>query len=603
MSRHSRACCRGVALAALLVFGASADSAAQGADSDGIAYEVVFDGAPAERDIDSEIEELSQLNAMTGKPPATVAALRRRADDDRRRIRDYLRSKGYFAAEVEIEVDAGRTPALATVRISPGEVYQLAGVQITNKEGTGPGKELPVEFEALGIEQDMKSDAGAILAVPERLERQLEDRSFAYAKVVDRRVVVNHDDKAVFLYLTVDTGPVSAFGDTTVKGATEVQEDFIRRRIAWRKGEPFSREAIDETRKALAETGLFASVTIDRAEKPESDGAVPMTISVIDRDRRTIGGGLRYSTSDGPGARLFWTHRNLFGGGQRLDITGEAAEIRKGGSVEYREPDLFLSTSNTGILTASYLDESPDGFDSEETRISGVLEHTFDPHYKGSSGLALERDLVEDEGRDQIFTLVSTPLQLQRDTSNDLLNPTDGGRTRLTLTPYLGAIGSDVTFAVAEIHDAAYFPLDDKGLYSIATWWKIASLWGETTAGVPANKRIYAGGPGSVRAYSENRVGPLDAQGEPAGGRSSTEAGVEARIRVYGDFAVVPFIETGAVYDENTPEFGQDLQWGGGIGLRYHTPIGPVRLDVAFPFDPRPQDDSFQVLISLGQAF
>ena len=133
---------------------------------------------------------------------------------------------------------------------------------------------------------------------------------------------------------------------------------------------------------------------------------------------------------------------------------------------------------------------------------------------------------------------------------------------------------------------------------------RLGTIFGEATDQVPANKRLYSGGPGSVRGYALNDIGPLDATNDPIGGRSSTEFGAELRWRAFGPFGFVAFAEAGAVYGSSIPKWGRDLQWGAGVGVRYLTKIGPLRLDVAVPLNRRNAvDDSFQILVSLGQAF
>jgi translocation and assembly module TamA len=138
----------------------------------------------------------------------------------------------------------------------------------------------------------------------------------------------------------------------------------------------------------------------------------------------------------------------------------------------------------------------------------------------------------------------------------------------------------------------------------LAGWGRIGTIFGDSTLDIPANKRLYSGGAGSVRGYALNSIGPLDFQDDPIGGRSSTEFGIELRWRAIGPFGFVAFTEAGGVYDDPLPEWGKRLQWGAGLGVRYLTKIGPLRLDVAVPLNRRNSvDDSFQILVSLGQAF
>lgn len=572
------------------------------AEDTGLEYAVFFEGLPDDGGLAGKIEEISGLKSLLEKRPRSVSGLQRRADDDVKQIKSLLRSKGYYAASVSAKLEPDAKPVRVTVKVAADPLYRIGAIEIENAPGTGPAAPIGVSFRSLGIEPESPGEAKSIAGAKPKLVRSLEDKSYAFAKVTKQRVVVNHDKPAVTIYLTIDTGPSVVFGDTVVTGNASVNEGFIRRRIAWTKGEPFSVKKIDATRQKLSEAGLFSGVTITRPERPAPNGAIEMAIAVVERKKQTIGGGINYSTGDGPGGKAFWTNRNIFGTGESVTAALEGSFDRKVGSVDLVKPDI-LSVRNTGVFTFRVAEESPDGFESTEIELSGRLERDFGANYKGSAGAAVERSVVEDAGREEIFTLLSLPISLHRDTSNDLLNPTRGGRTTLSVTPFLDQFEADSSFTVIRLHDATYIPLDAERRYSVGIWGRITSLLGEETADVPANKRIYGGGPGSVRGFALNRVGPVDAAGDPIGGRSSTEVGVETRIRVFGDFAVVPFVEAGGVYDETVPRWGEEIQWGVGLGLRYHTAIGPIRLDVAFPINRRRDDDSFQLLISLGQAF
>lgn len=151
---------------------------------------------------------------------------------------------------------------------------------------------------------------------------------------------------------------------------------------------------------------------------------------------------------------------------------------------------------------------------------------------------------------------------------------------------------------------SAYYSLDAEHRYILAGRAKIGSLIGESRNSVPADKRFYAGGGSSIRGYPFQKVGPLDDNGDPIGGRSLLEVSGEFRARVWGNFGVVPFIDGGTVYNSVVPNLTDTVRWGAGLGLRYYTAIGPVRVDLATPLNPRKDvDDPIQFYISLGQSF
>jgi translocation and assembly module TamA len=151
---------------------------------------------------------------------------------------------------------------------------------------------------------------------------------------------------------------------------------------------------------------------------------------------------------------------------------------------------------------------------------------------------------------------------------------------------------------------SAYQAIDEAENVVLAGRVRVGTVAGELTNNLPASKRLYAGGGGSVRGYKHRMVGPISDTGAPSGGRSVAELGLESRFKVTETVGVVPFIEGGGVYDGVTPLFPNNVLWAGGLGLRYYTPVGPVRADLAFPLNGRPGIDSaFEFYVSIGQAF
>ncbi|HSR71931.1 MAG TPA: BamA/TamA family outer membrane protein, partial [Kiloniellales bacterium] len=196
------------------------------------------------------------------------------------------------------------------------------------------------------------------------------------------------------------------------------------------------------------------------------------------------------------------------------------------------------------------------------------------------------------------------PLTATRDDRDDLLDPTRGTRLSLTLTPYGGVGDQSLAFLRSTLGGTAYYAIDEGRRFVVAGRARLGSILGDDTEEIPANKRFYAGGGGSIRGYEFQKVGPLDENNEPLGGRSLVELGVELRIRVTEEIGIVPFLDGGTVFDSPYPDFEEDLRWATGLGLRYFTAIGPLRLDVAVPLDKREGiDDDYQFYISLGQAF
>jgi translocation and assembly module TamA len=218
-------------------------------------------------------------------------------------------------------------------------------------------------------------------------------------------------------------------------------------------------------------------------------------------------------------------------------------------------------------------------------------------------GIAGEYSRVRDARSERSFTLASLPAGLERDTTDDILNPTLGHRIELSLTPFVPVGSEGSPFVKGRVDASAYWDLTGDGGLVLAGRAGYGAIAGAELVEIPADKRFYAGGGGSVRGFAFRHAGELDAADDPVGGRSVAEAGLELRIRIGEDFGVVPFIEAGRAYNGTMPDFDEKVFVGAGLGVRYYTSIGPLRLDVGVPLNKRDSDAPFQIYVSLGQAF
>ncbi len=574
------------------------------AAADGLAYDVSIEGIK-DSDLQKSALEASGLMEKKRRPVLSIRALTRRAEDSLDRIRTLLRARGYYAAEQEVTV-TGRPekPALVTIRVRLGRAYRIGAFRLRLADPREDNRALTVPFAELGFKPGDIARAEIVAESDAKLLAALGRRAYPLARVVKRRNVVDHKARTLTVETTVETGPYCRFGGITVEGLESVHHRAIRRRLAWTPGAPFNSDRLEATRKRLRGTGLFSSVIVRHTGKADAGGRLPVVAEVKERKHRSIGAGASYSSTEGFLGKLFWEHRNLLRGGERLGLRIEGGEIRQGVFGDFRIPD-FGTTDQDLVFDARIARESPDGFTSREIAVAARLERRFSKTYKVSGGVGLDRSDVDDEEADGNFTFLTLPLSLRRDVSDDLLDPHRGGRDTLTLTPNFGILGTSADFLQAQVFDTVYLPIIPDKVLTLAGWARIGTIIGADTLDIPANKRLYSGGSGSVRGYALNSIGPLDANNDPVGGRSRTGFGAELRWRVTGPFGLVAFTEAGAVYDDPMPDWGEDLQWGAGLGLRYYLPrIGPVRLDVAVPLNRRNSvDDAFQVLVSLGQAF
>lgn len=550
------------------------------------------------------VRDVSQLEENKDPSAPSLRALRLRADAALERIDTLLRSRGYYGATVTYDVlRPGAEESVIALQVDTGPPYMLAAYDIVSTTPGEPRAPIDMPYETLGIDPGAPVRADQIIAADSRLLASLARQSYPLARILERRTVVDHAARAVRITVTLDMGPFARFGATSLEGLSAVEPTVLQRARAWQQGAPFDAGDIETTRARLRESGLFSSVLITHADAVDANGELPVTITVEERKHRSIGLGGSFSTTEGLLAKAFWTHRNLFGEGERLRLDAEFGEIRQGLFANYRIPD-FIVNNQDAVFDARFAQEEPDGFTSVETVVVGRLERRFATFYSGSAGVGLEHSRVDETGKEEDFSFLILPLSLRYDTSDDVLDPGKGQRATLSFTPNIGILDTETAFYTTRLYDAVYLPLAEEKKLILAGWLRLGTIIGEETRDIPANRRLYGGGPGSVRGYSLNSIGPLDSQNDPIGGRSLTEFGAEIRWRAFESVGLVAFVEAGGVYDGSVPDFGEDLQWGGGVGARYLTAIGPIRLDIAMPLNGRNGvDDSFQILISLGQAF
>lgn len=608
--RHSA---RAVLLGLLIAVVSDAGSTAAEPPA-GVPYETALTGVE-EDGLRALLEQTSSLFTLREEPPPSVIGLERRAQQDRDRLDAALRSAGFYDAAVDIRIDGGRQPALATIDVRTGPLYAFKTVTVAAAGGgTLPGG--PVDGAALGLEAGQPARAAEVVRAEGGLLARLRTHGHAFAKVAERRAVVDHGDRTMDVAFTVDPGPLVRFGPTRIEGETAVDAELVRGRLPWQEGQVYDPALLDTARRDLAALGPFSVTRVTMAEAPGPDGVTPVVVTLADRPPRFVGFGVSFSSQDGLGIRGYWGHRNLFGGAEQLQLTAEVARLNAGTAsadalddtdltfgVDFRKPD-FLAPKQSLVLRVAAISDKPPAYDRTGLLASGGLERQFTPHLTGSLAVRNETSRIETTDRTWDTAYLGTPLTVSYDASDDLLNPAHGFRVGATLTPWLPVGGElESKFLSMTVSGSAYRDLTGSGGTVLAGRMQIGSIVGADLSGIPPDKRFYAGGGGSVRGYGFQMVGPRDRADHPTGGRSLLEAGAELRIKVTDTIGIVPFVDAGAVYDRAFPDFSSALRFGAGLGLRYYTDFGPLRVDVGIPLNRTGDDDAWQLYLSLGQAF
>ncbi|MEW6089303.1 MAG: autotransporter assembly complex family protein [Pseudomonadota bacterium] len=535
-------------------------------------------------------------------PPATLAQLRRRAQEDEKRLEEVLKSEAYYGGRVTTSVRQAQGGNFEVVYfVSLGTRTMIERFQITYSDYASGGDGRPSTGAELGLLPNRAATADRVIELTQKALAHLHNNGYPEAKLDRRRVIIDissHQGR-VTLYMTA--GQRFVFGETRIgnpDGRTD--PEYVREISTMREGEIYDRSEVDRTVEVLRSTGLFSGISITSAEA--ENGSLPQQIELSERAPRTVRLGAKWSTSEGAGVRGSWEHRNLFGRAERLTLGLSIAQIEQSATADFRKPN-FLRPDQSLLASAEFVHEENDAYTENRIKAGASLERSLGRWWTGSLGATFQITETEDINGRIAYQLIGIPALLRYDNTDDVLDPREGLRATLSAIPYFGASDQRATtFTRLEATGSTYLGLTDELVLALRGRYGLIAA--DDTTDVPGSTRFYAGGGGSVRGYGFQKAGPLDAKGDPVGGRSVLEASVEARYRFTETIGGVAFIDGGQTYSTLEPSFSDPLLWGAGLGIRYYTPIGPVRLDIATPLNRRNNvDDAFQIYVSLGQAF
>ncbi len=608
-----------------------------------------------EASLDGLLAEASRLIGLAGEAPVDAFGLVARARAEPRALEEVLRSEGYWAPRIEVRVAgepaetpglpdrvaalaAREAPALAAREApapaapgdaavpAPGAAALPAGEPVPVEIRVTPGPRYAYRRVALrpdapaadavvaalpppeGIAAGQPARAGPVLDAEAALLDRLRRMGHPLAAIVDREVVVDHEAQAMDVTWTLAPGPRAAFARPEVTGETLVNPRLLDRVAGRLEGAPYSPARLDQARRELTALGAFDAVRARAADRLDAAGRLPVTFAVTDRPRNAAGVNLAYETNFGPSGRVYYERRNLFGNAERLRLEAEVSRLGAGGGTEdvnyrlgasFRRPGL-IDGRTTLAIEAAGIRERLEAYDRDVVTTAILLERPFGERWTLRAGPTFETGRIGRAGSLEPFTLAGFVMGASYDGADSLLDPRRGWRLDAAVTPYADiAEGGGFVRALGTIRH--YIDVTGDGGSVLALRGSLGSLVGASRA-VPLDKRFYAGGGGSVRGFGYQEIGPRDAANRPDGGSSLVEGSVEWRQRVAGPFGVVGFLDAGSLGTTAAPDLS-DVRFGVGLGLRYATVIGPIRLDVATPLDRRRDEAGYGLYIGLGQAF
>jgi len=544
-------------------------------------------------------------------------------DEDMERIAAFYREYGYFDAEPSytLEWNAERSEVRIQIAVEQGMAVILERVEVEQVGGGHLDEDIWLRLvDELPFEVDRSFGVANYRVAREQFMQSLAEVGHP-SPVLEGGADIDVATLSARVVWKVDPGPRVIFGQIEIVGLDDVADHIVRRELVFAPGDTYSLGAQRKSQEQLIELGLFRVVTIEPVPPPAQEpnaGAEagersetqvwPMRVRLEERPPRTLRVGIGYGTEERIRARVNWRHRNFLGEARQLDVRAQYNSLVSGLDVRllqshFLRPDQQLDAS--GFIRY----ETVPAYDALRTAVGFTVFRDLNPLWVARAGPEFElanvfedsADRPEAEGESRVSSI---RLGLGRNQLDDLENTTRGTSLDLSLDSALRAIGSSENFLTFGSEIRGYLPL----------WWTtvlasrfqimaIQPVLGSDDAGVPVYKRLYVGGSTTVRGFKYQELGPLDADGNPLGGLSAAVASVELRFPIWKRLRGVAFFDAGVVDLRPFRYPIDEIQTSAGPGIRLATPIGSLRLDVGFPIDPDPGQDSYRIHLSVGQAF
>ena len=544
------------------------------------------------------------------KDPANAAQIGRRSRADADLLAELLRSQGYYDAVVEPHTERAAGGLRVILSADPGQQYRFVSVDLPGLAAAGP--EAAKLRAAFAVQPGDPVIAADVIAAGTALTRALGQNGFAEAKIGEQQIEINHQTRLASLVLPVNPGPVARFGTIRVSGKPPFSAHHVAIIARFKRGDLFKQSKVDDLRRALIATTLVASADIQLV--PVNGGrTVDLAVRLEPAPSHTIAGELGYGTGQGARIEVDWTDRNFFNPEGAITLRGVAGTKEQLAAVQFRRNN-FLQRDQVLNLQVSAGHQVFDAFEAKTIQLSGDIERQsnfiWQKKWTWTYGAELlgtdERGVFNLSGVKDTrkFFIAALPVSLGYDGSDNLLDPTRGFRLSGRISPEVSMHGGSFIYARSQIDASAYHPVSDTVV--LAGRIRLGTIFGASTFNVAPSRRFYSGGGGSVRGYGYQQLGPKDVDGDPIGGRGLAEFGLEARIRPKqlfgGNFGIVPFFDGGSLTTRSLPTFSH-MRYATGLGVRYYSSFGPIRIDFGVPLNRQKGDGPVAVTVSLGQAF
>lgn len=574
-----------------------------------------FQIAGADKAMTNRLKNASLLTGALKDKRFTGQDILAAARADYARLLGNLYDAGYYDAVINITLDgreavqiapldAPQTVSRVVVAVQPGSPFHFSRADIGP---VTPDTEIPRAYR--------KGEVGGTGTIKDAARAGVDGwrmAGHAKADIAQTDITADHPSRLVDSRIALAPGPVVSFGNLRVNGLTRLRESRLREIAGFPNGDRYDPETLDAMRKRLRRTGIFSAITLTEADALGPGNSMDVDLTVVEQKPRRVGAGFEISNHDGAAISGYWIHRNLWGGGERLRFDGKMSDIGSGTSgrdyeftTRLERPATF-GRDFTAYATAGVKREREEDYDSDSAFAGLGLDYYRNDNVSGGARIEYRYQKVTEEGVTTEFRTLALPLTGTFDKRDSDTDPKKGYWLNAELTPFKGLDDQTGSGMRAVLEGRAYHSFGER--FTLAGRARAGTVLGPDIERTPREYLFYSGGGGTVRGQPYQSLGVEVIQGPDGpiktGGMSVAIVNAEARVKVREKIGLAVFADAGKVWTDGSFKGNSGWQSGAGVGLRYLTPIGPIRLDVAAPLGSKPDtNDGVQLYLGLGQSF
>ena len=583
---------------------------------------------------------------FTKKPPFNTDEFER----DVQRLRTFYAERGYPDArvtDVDVAFDQKKENVKLTVTVREGEPIRVAAIRVEGFDGALTGRRREVLMRRLAIEPGAVRDKTEVDAARAAAQSLLNEAGYPYARV-DTREEPGEAPRRITLVVHATPGPAAVFGPIEIRGNASVSDAVILRQLAFKSGDQYRASRVQASQRRLSSLELFSFAYVEPRGQETQPVQTPMRVTVAEDKHRQFTAAAGYGTEEKARARAEWRHVNFFGGARTAGIEGKWSSLDRGVRLNFNEPYFFTRHLTFGAQAQAWNEQEPVyRVTTYGGRVSvGWRRERPGPQSRRGAGSSLslmfideftdyrvsEEALADPALRNQLIalgldpetgsasgTLVSLRLQADHDTTSSRLDPQRGYALSAAVEQAGEFLRGAFTYTEVSGEARAYVsmrrPSTGRARRGVVFAQRVRAATIDapepTDASVPFFKRYFLGGSTSLRGWGRYEVGPLTESGQPIGGLTLFEASSEVRVPLGNKLSVVGFVDAGGVGRRPWRLERDGLRVDAGPGLRYDTPIGPVRVDLGIQLNQipnllvngEPEKRHWRAHVSIGQAF